>query len=310
MFQIYERIPGGMQAITNSLRLGPKCLSVVNRTLCLIPALNTSTSYLFHFPELCLTSGVRNYAHGGHWDYNDHGEHGPRTWPNADGHCQSPVNIDLGNVTWSENFEPLNFSHYSQLLSGEIVNNGHSVQVNPKFGNNVPQVSGGGFDQSYQLVQYHFHWSQLDHEGAEHTIGGLHYPMELHLVHIGVKDSSKIAVIGVYLLPGERGAALKAEEPLISRIRAPSSSETISGVNLMEKLPKNLKSFWRYSGSLTTPPCSEIVTWTIFTEPVNITRDQLHLFRQICDRPRHKLEKNFRPVLKLYGREVKQVRTQ
>ncbi|VDM49152.1 unnamed protein product [Toxocara canis] len=234
---------------------------------------------------------------------------GPCHWPNANGQHQSPINIDLSCVKHITDCAPLKFIHYAHPVHGEIVNNGHSVQVTPQFVSDVPELSGGGLDQAYRLVQYHFHWAQHDNEGSEHTLAGLHYPAELHLVHKGVTDPEKIAVVGVFLILGDDDKALKVEAGVLNKIVEPSKTTTIEHASLQHKLPHNMKSFWRYTGSLTTPPCSECVTWTIFTEPVSITKEQLAMFRHMHDKPGHVLEKNYRPIQQLNDREVLHITT-
>uniref|UniRef100_F1LCF3 carbonic anhydrase n=1 Tax=Ascaris suum TaxID=6253 RepID=F1LCF3_ASCSU len=62
---------------------------------------------------------------------------------------------------------------------------------------------------------------------------------------------------------------------MLDKVAIPSSSATIEHAVVEHKLPHNKNSFWRYTGSLTTPPCSEGVTWTVFTEPVSITKEQV-----------------------------------
>ncbi|VDM96725.1 unnamed protein product [Thelazia callipaeda] len=240
----------------------------------------------------------------GHWNYSEESENGPNNWPNADGLNQSPINLDLNLMKYTT-ANPLKFINYNIKLEGEIVNTGHSVQVLPKFGDKVPKILGGDLDQTYHLVQYHFHWGLHDNEGSEHTLAGLHYPAELHLVHEGITNSSKLAVIGVFFTIGEENQALYPESTVLHKITDPAQSQTIEGILLKDKLPKNTKTFWRYDGSLTTPPCSEVVTWTIFTEPITITKFQLALLRSVHDRPGHVMKKNFRPIQKLNNRELK-----
>ncbi|KAM3728508.1 putative carbonic anhydrase [Dirofilaria immitis] len=241
------------------------------------------------------------------WDYCEESECGPKYWPNANGRNQSPINLDLSLIKHSI-MSPLKFLNYDMKLKGEIINNGHSVQVTLRFGSNAPEIQGGGFDQAYRLVQYHLHWGLHDNEGSEHTLAGLHYPAELHLVHEGITNPNKIAVIGVFFMLGDDDKALHQECVVLNKIIDPAKSEAVQEILLDDKLPKNRKSFWRYSGSLTTPPCSEVVTWTIFTEPIVITKFQLSLFRSLRDKT-GRVMKNFRPVQKLYDRELQLVVT-
>lgn len=48
----------------------------------------------------------------------------------------------------------------------------------------------------------------------------------------------------------------------------------IAGFELKDALPSNTKDFYRYMGSLTTPPCTENVLWTVFSERKKITTKQ------------------------------------
>ncbi|VDK57655.1 unnamed protein product [Gongylonema pulchrum] len=145
---------------------------------------------------------------------------GPCHWPNADGHQQSPVNLDLGLIKHAS-AESLNFLNYNKGFEGEITNNGHSVQVTPHTENVWPEIHGGGLDQAYRLAQYHFHWGQHDNEGSEHTLAGLHYPAELHLVHKGVENAEKIVVVGVFLILGDDDKPLHPESIVLQKVIEP-----------------------------------------------------------------------------------------
>ncbi|MCP9262948.1 putative carbonic anhydrase 3 [Dirofilaria immitis] len=171
------------------------------------------------------------------WDYCEESECGPKYWPNANGRNQSPINLDLSLIKHSI-MSPLKFLNYDMKLKGEIINNGHSVQVTLRFGSNAPEIQGGGFDQAYRLVQYHLHWGLHDNEGSEHTLAGLHYPAELHLVHEGITNPNKIAVIGVFFMLGDDDKALHQECVVLNKIIDPAKSEAVQEILLDDKLPK------------------------------------------------------------------------
>ncbi|CAD5234089.1 unnamed protein product [Bursaphelenchus xylophilus] len=245
----------------------------------------------------------RNSMHA--WNYDDEGECGPKNWPGQiDGKYQSPIDLKLSKMKVVNLDDHFVFENYDKVLVGEFVNNGHSVQFIPDAGQAIPTVSGGMLDQKYQFVQYHYHWGQ--HEGgSEHTIGGLRYPAELHLVHQGVDDPTKLAVLGVFLKLGEQENALRAEVDILPNIiECGQKCRLEKGVRLQDKLPECPSSFARYDGSLTTPPCSENVVWTVFTDPVEVTEHQLDLLRNVKDNRGAIIRKNYRPVQSWNDRKV------
>ena len=62
-------------------------------------------------------------------------------------------------------------------------------------------------------------------------------------------------------------------------------------------LPDN-RTYYTYSGSLTTPPCSEIVTWIVMDKPIFASQAQLDAFDNV-------LHDNFRPVQPINGRTIR-----
>ena len=97
--------------------------------------------------------------------------------------------------------------------------------------------------------------------------------MEAHFVHrLG---TGGLAVLGVFLVAGAENATLaKVWEKMPSE---EGEVELDGPIDLMPLLPKS-RAYYRYAGSLTTPPCSETVLWTVFAEPVEISEAQIAAF--------------------------------
>ena len=145
--------------------------------------------------------------------------------------------------------------HQTHVL--DVIDNGHTIQINYDKGETF-EIG----NESYELRQYHFH------SPSEHTINGRHYPMEMHLVHIS-KDK-KLAVIGVFI---EEGRHNEVFDTIWSNLPKQTGQEVHLEnvqVDIDDMLPK-IKATYRYSGSLTIPPCSEGVRWFVLKTPVALS---------------------------------------
>ena len=231
---------------------------------------------------LCLAPAMVAASEGVHWGYD--GEVGPEYWGSlspeyaacSEGKEQSPVEIPAAAPV---NPPGLEFNYQPSALT--IANNGHSIQVDYEPGSTL-EIGG----VAYPLAQFHFHAL------SEHTLNGAHTAMELHLVH---KDSAgRIAVVGVMLVEGAHNPAY---EPVLAHMPAEAGqAATITGVivHAAGLLPAQ-QSYYRYNGSLTTPPCTEGVTWFVMAEPVALSAAQVAAFTRLYDH-------NYRPVQPLHGR--------
>lgn len=220
-----------------------------------------------------------------HWEYT--GEDGPSHWATLDSHyesCgkgqhQSPINI---TQAVKSTLPALEF-HYSDS-SPTIINNGHTVQVNLPAGNTLTVG-----DQTYELVQFHFHTP------SEEAINGKHTAMVAHFVHKNAAGA--LGVVAVLLQVGKANSAFG---PIFEHL--PRPHEKISVDDLMLKLadllPKNL-GYYAFEGSLTTPPCSEGVSWMVLKEPVTLSAGQIKAFRQV-------IHANARPIQPLNDRVIKE----
>jgi len=205
-----------------------------------------------------------------HWGYS--GEAGPGYWGSlkADyaacgaGTQQSPINVQtqralassIGNIEFSYKPTPI-----------KVLNNGHTIQVNYNPGNTMT-VSG----KTYELLQFHFH------SPSEHMINDRHSQMEVHLVHKGA--DGKLAVVGVMM---NTGKALQTLAPVWSRLPYELNKVSLNPgtVNAADLLPANTQNYYHYMGSLTTPPCTEGVSWYVMKDAVEVASAQAAKFSNL-----------------------------
>jgi len=215
-----------------------------------------------------------------HWSYE--GEGAPEHWGSLSpdfkvcdlGLQQSP--IDLTGSMRAE-LVPIPVS----WTKGEftILNNGHTIQVNCKSSGSI-SIEGHDFD----LVQFHIH------HPSEHKLNGQSFDLEVHFVHKSAAHG--LAVLGVFLKPGAANVAL---QPVFEAMPAEAGQEIpFAGVDLGALLPA-ARGYFRYKGSLTTPPCGEVVTWTVFKEPIEAAPEQIAKFAAL-------FPMNARPVQNLNRR--------
>lgn len=228
---------------------------------------------------LLFSASIWANTHGTHWGYTGH--EGPQNWGDLDenytmckmGTSQSPVNITKDVEIHTGDLKPIVF-HYVTGAS-EVVNNGHTIEVDMHEGSSIT-VDGIEFE----LKQFHFHTP------SENQIEGKNFPLEAHFVHSS-KDG-KLAVIAVMFEDG-------AKNPVIEKIwkKMPHKTEEkkscgLSSGLINDLLPKD-KTYYRFSGSLTTPPCSEGVRWLVLKHYDSISAEQtqefLDLFHHTNNRP-------------------------
>lgn len=220
-----------------------------------------------------------------HWEYQ--GKTGPENWAKLTpefsqcaGSNQSPV--DLSGLVEAK-LAPLEF-HY-QASGQTVVNNGHTLQVGYAPGSTL-QLDGIRFE----LKQFHFH------APSENLIEGRSYPLEVHLVH--VSDKGEIAVVAVMFEAGKVNLALaEALSEFPAKVR---EIQTLKVPLSAEQLLPDTRDYYRFSGSLTTPPCSEGVRWLVMKKSVEISQSQIDAFKALMHNP------NNRPVQPLNGRVVLQ----
>jgi carbonic anhydrase len=196
-----------------------------------------------------------------HWSYE--GEAAPQNWGKLDakfalcatGKNQSP--IDLGGFVEAD-LKPLKLDYKAGIA--DILNNGHTVQINYAPGSSLA-VDARAFD----LKQFHFH------SPSENKVNGKQFPLEGHLVHAD-KDGN-LAVVAVMFQEGAANALLtRLWEKMPNK--AGDKSTLPTGLNVTQLLPKE-RDYYRFNGSLTTPPCSEGVRWFVMKKTATASKAQI-----------------------------------
>lgn len=205
-------------------------------------------------------------GHGAvHWAYT--GEGAPEHWGELSeefatcgtGQAQSPIDIVGAAGT---DLPGLVFHYQAAPLS--LINNGHAIEQEFPEGSTL-ESSG----RTYTLKQFHVHGP------SEHTLNGQSFPMEMHFVHRA--EDGSLAVVGLWLREGAANAALEgffANMPTAEARTAEPEGLTLDPAAV---LPAD-RTYARYSGSLTTPPCTEGVAWHMLQQPIEASAEQLARF--------------------------------
>ncbi|XP_058131273.1 carbonic anhydrase 14 isoform X2 [Dasypus novemcinctus] len=228
---------------------------------------------------------------GQHWTYEGpHGQdHWPASYPECGGNAQSPIDIQTDSVTFDPDLPALQPRGYDQpgTESLDLHNNGHTVQLS------LPTTLYlEGLSRKYVAAQLHLHWGQKGSPGgSEHQINGEAAVAELHIVHYdsdsydnlseAAQRPQGLAVLGVLIEVGE--TKNPAYEHIISHldeIRHKDQKTSVPPFNVRELLPPQLGQFFRYNGSLTTPPCYQSVLWTVFSQRAQISMGQLEKLQE------------------------------
>ena len=223
-------------------------------------------------------------GHPPHWTYS--GPEDPNHWGKLDpayaacsnGHHQSPIDIRDAKKA---DLPALAIDYKPVPLS--IIDNGHTIMINYEPGSTLTVG-----DKVYKLTQFHFH-----HPSEEH-ISGKKFDMVAHLVHADAEG--RLAVVAVLFTKG-------AANPLLETIwkNTPAEKEktvalTSLSVNVRNLLPADL-GYYTFTGSLTTPPCTEGVTWYVLKTPSTLSPQQLATFAKLYPADN-------RPIQPTYKREI------
>lgn len=232
-------------------------------------------------------------AQAKHWAYEDHGDEiGPAKWGTlpgdetcGSGKQQAPIKLAAGAAK-PQDLPNLVFAYKPSTLS--MTNNGHTVQMTYDAGSTLGRV---GTTTTSRLAQFHFH------APSEHTLEGASFPMEAHLVHVDA-GGKPVAVVGIFIRSGNEDVGVtKAFQGLPAHEgdkRAPAGAT----IDARALLPVD-RAFFTYAGSLTTPPCTEGITWYVLKTPIEMSPAQIRAFTGL-----EHLGHTNRPIQGVGGRAV------
>uniref|UniRef100_A0A674PMI4 protein-tyrosine-phosphatase n=1 Tax=Takifugu rubripes TaxID=31033 RepID=A0A674PMI4_TAKRU len=198
---------------------------------------------------------------------------------------QSPVNILDQDTKVSTEYQELTLEGFDNESSNKtsMKNTGKTVAIMLK---DDYFIRGAGLPGRFKAEKVEFHWGPSNgSEGSEHSINGRRFPVEMQIYTYNSDDFDSLRAVGT----------LDFLEPFVLR----------------DLLPSSLASYYRYTGSLTTPPCSKVVDWIVFSRPIYVSYKQLESFYSIFTTEQQDhvksveyLRSNFRPIQSLDNRQV------
>lgn len=222
---------------------------------------------------------------------------------------QSPIDLNKAHCACDPNLKASDLNiNWDKHIGKRVKNTGYTWNVECEGSDDdltSPHLANGS---PYRLVQFHAHWGFNEKDGSEHTVNGVEYAGEIHFVHYkvaygsfeeAIKHGDGLAVIGVLLeeRPKPDNEELNHFIDLIRKVKKPDTKIDAEPFDVYKLLPKS-RDFWTYEGSLTTPPYTECVLWTVLKETIPIASEQLAEMRAIKER-------NVRECFPLHGRKVR-----
>ncbi|XP_020108570.1 alpha carbonic anhydrase 7-like [Ananas comosus] len=229
------------------------------------------------------------------FSYDEESPKGPQHWGQIHeawaacgrGRAQSPIDILCGRVQIDPSLGTL--QRYYTPSNATLKNRGHDIMLQWEADAGALWIGG----TKYDLKQLHWH------SPSEHAINGQRYSLEMHMVHQSADQ--KIAVVGILYKTGRSDPFIAGLEPYIKKIANTHEAEEKVGVVDPSSLKRGGRSYYRYMGSLTTPPCTEGVVWTIIKKVRTVSEEQVHLLREAVN---DGFEMNARPIQKINDRIV------
>ncbi|XP_058075634.1 alpha carbonic anhydrase 7-like [Magnolia sinica] len=230
-----------------------------------------------------------------YFNYIEGSDKGPDHWGQihkdwaacGNGDMQSPIDLLNEKVEVVHHLGRLKRRYKPSNAS--LVNRGHDIMLKWEYG------AGSLFVNGMEYVLRQCHW----HSPSEHTVDGQRYNLEVHMVHESL--DKKIAVVGIMYKIGRRDKFLTELMDYVRAISNSKDAEKVVGLVNPKHIKLGSRKYYRYMGSLTTPPCTEGVTWTIIKKVRTVSREQVRLFREAV---RDDSQMNARPTQDTNNRTV------
>ncbi|KAL0909022.1 hypothetical protein M5K25_023544 [Dendrobium thyrsiflorum] len=230
------------------------------------------------------------------YNYQIGSKYGPDHWGDLrkdwatckKGNLQSPIDLNDKRVEYVPLLGDLKRSYHP--ANALIKNRGHDIMVKWE------DDAGGLWINGTQFSLLQVHW----HTPSEHTFNNHKYSMELHIVHQRA-DDNKYAVVGILYTIGRPDTFLTKMMKYIKMVSDKKDLEVKIGSVDPRKIKRGSRKYYRYIGSLTTPPCTEGVVWTIIRKVRTVSVEQLRLLKEAVE---DGFEKNARPSQPIEDRTV------
>jgi len=280
------------------------------------------TAVLGHFPT------PKEYGNPDfEWGYEPW--NGPNVWskyyPACDNQKQSPIALPDVRYEQSNNdvVNKLFHENYDQPCCVLLHNKGTTFDVSckEKVGEK-PRLTGGSLyhpKRRFKFNSGHFHWGKESTDGSEHSIGGIKYQAEVHLLHYDAKFESVTDALeepGAIIVQAFFLQYRRKDNPdfdwlwdNLYKINGTDTEVVIGDQPLFDAKGRSVfqpksNNFYVYEGSLTTPPCNEVVVFHVYTTPTPISERQLNVLRSLVDKNGHEMSGNFRNIQPLYDRPI------